>query len=412
MARVTSIELADDAGTLVGATVHGTSVIVNAVERFDRRTASAPGGVTRALQQARGMLDLPRRTRVVLWDGRAALRPESSPVVQTITEAGFEIERIVSPCDALAALARTRHPRPDATILWVAINRTHVAIVVMRPGRMFYSRSFAWDSTIGAYGSQARLLQRYTLVAWLTPELQRAISATRGQDAEVDGVITCGNLPDLRSLTMPLIEELDLEVETLDSAEGLHVDPPVRESVTDLAPAIRLAVAGAVARTPRPRKAWIRVHAVPAGIAAAAAVVAAGAWWWHERAATVAEPAPRAESSLAAMAPAPADVNLPAPAEIVTAPPAATAPPDSGAAVETAAPPASSVSQSPQITIPKVTAILTSDDRRMALVDGRVVGVGDAVGAWRVAEIEPRTVVLRDASGAELRVPLGGKDRL
>jgi hypothetical protein len=48
----------------------------------------------------------------------------------------------------------------------------------------------------------------------------------------------------------------------------------------------------------------------------------------------------------------------------------------------------------------------------MALVDGRVVGVGDAVGAWRVAEIEPRTVVLRDASGAELRVPLGGKDRL
>ena len=104
---------------------------------------------------------------------------------------------------------------------WLGINRAGVAIVVVRPGKLLYSHSFGWDSSMGAVGTHARLLQRYTLVASLAPEVRRAVAAAREQGTTVDGIVTCGNLPDLRSLTMPLIEELDLEVETLDSLDGI-----------------------------------------------------------------------------------------------------------------------------------------------------------------------------------------------
>ena len=43
---------------------------------------------------------------------------------------------------------------------------------------------------------------------------------------------------------MPLIEELDTEVETLDSLEGLVVTPTATERLTESAAAIRLAVRG------------------------------------------------------------------------------------------------------------------------------------------------------------------------
>ncbi|HTL45246.1 MAG TPA: hypothetical protein VL262_12970 [Vicinamibacterales bacterium] len=399
MTRLTAIELADDAGTLIGASVRGTRVVVNAVERFDRRALARTTGFARALQQARGMLDLPRRTRVVLWGGRPPVDPESSAAVQPLTDAGFEIERVVSPCDALAALARTRHPRPDATILWVAINRRHVAIVVMRPGRLFYSRAFPWDSTIGAVGSHAQLLQRYSLVAFLAPELRRAIEATSAEGGVVDGVATCGDVPELRSLTMPLIEELDLEVETLDSAEGVDADPSVQATVGDVAPAIRLAMAGAVARLPRARKSWTRLHAVPLTGVAAAAVLGAGGWRYASRPIELPAPADVRPAHTAR-----GDVDLPAP------PVAAIPEPSEVDANPGAPPPTPARAPAPTLAmepLPKVTAILTSEDRRTALVNGRTTQVGDRVGRWTVKAIEPDYVLFTEASGAELRVPLG-----
>ena len=401
MARLTSIELADDAGTLIGASVRGSRVIIDAVERFDRLALARTSGFARALQQARGMLDLPRRARVVLWDSGSTARDASSPAVQPLTDAGFEIERIVSPCDALAALARTRRPRPDATILWLALNRSHVAIVVMRPGRMFYSRAFPWDSTVGAVGAHAKLLQRYSLVAFLLPELRRAIEATRDEGGAVDAVATCGDLPELRSLTMPLIDELDLEVDTLDSTDGIDLAPSVEASVGEHAPAIRLAMAGAVARAPRPRKSWARVHAIPLSGAAALAVVAVGGWR------LMPGPIEPPTSDVPAPIAPRGDVNLPVP------PP----PGDPGSVGETvthtpspmstaASAPAPALTPEP---LPRVTAILTSDDRRIALVDGQIRKIGDSVGRWKVTAIEPGYVMFKDApTGAELRVPLGG----
>ena len=55
---------------------------------------------------------------------------------------------------------------------------------------------------------------------------------------------------------------------------------------------------------------------------------------------------------------------------------------------------------------PLVRTILFSANRRLAIVDGRIVGVGDAVGAYTVADIEKGAVVFLAPSGERVRVPV------
>jgi hypothetical protein len=50
--------------------------------------------------------------------------------------------------------------------------------------------------------------------------------------------------------------------------------------------------------------------------------------------------------------------------------------------------------------------VLISADRRLAVVDGAVVAIGDRVGTRTVADIEPNAVVLREASGTEIRLSI------
>lgn len=53
---------------------------------------------------------------------------------------------------------------------------------------------------------------------------------------------------------------------------------------------------------------------------------------------------------------------------------------------------------------PVVRSILYSADRRLAIVDGRIVGVGDPAGTYRVSAIEQDAVVFTTPSGERLRV--------
>ena len=59
--------------------------------------------------------------------------------------------------------------------------------------------------------------------------------------------------------------------------------------------------------------------------------------------------------------------------------------------------------------LPQISTILVSDERRFAMIDGRVVTVGDHVGQRVVTAIEPRAVVFREPSGVQIRVGLGGR---
>jgi MSHA biogenesis protein MshK len=51
--------------------------------------------------------------------------------------------------------------------------------------------------------------------------------------------------------------------------------------------------------------------------------------------------------------------------------------------------------------------ILFSPDRRLAIVNGRIVGIGDDVNGARIVDITPATVLLRDARGRLRILTLG-----
>jgi hypothetical protein len=291
MSTVTAIELGADICALARASVRGDDVHLLAAETLDPAAFPGTDVFTGALRTARRTLALPRSCRVVVWglaEGAQKHDDAVLPLIAPLTDAGFTIDRVVSPCNALAALARLKTSRRENATCWIAINRGGVAIVVVRPGTQLYSHSFVWDSTVGAIGSQARMLQRYSLVAHLAPEVRRAMSAARDQGSPVDAIVTCGNLPDLRSLTMPLIEELDVEVETLDSLEGLIVARNIDERLGDAASSIRLACAAAVARGTRPRDSSRRWRAraaswLIAAVALAVLLVLGYAWYTGTR---------------------------------------------------------------------------------------------------------------------------------
>ena len=56
--------------------------------------------------------------------------------------------------------------------------------------------------------------------------------------------------------------------------------------------------------------------------------------------------------------------------------------------------------------LPKVDSILIDQDRRLALIDGAIVGIGDTVAGRVVVQIERDAVVLREPSGRVVRVRL------
>jgi hypothetical protein len=254
MPGITAVELGADTCALARTSVRRGVIRVTAVEALDPAAFPGLDSFTVALRQTRRALRLPRRCRAVIWglpDGASHKDSTVKPLIAPLVGAGFKIERVVSPCNALAALARLKTARGEGATCWIAINRGGVAIVVVRPGLQLYAHSFLWDSSVGFSGSQALLLQRYSLVAFLLPEIKRAMAVAREKGTPVEAIVTCGNLPDLRSLTMPLIEELDIEVETLDSLDGLVVKAEAADKIGELAPAIRLACAGAIARSTR-----------------------------------------------------------------------------------------------------------------------------------------------------------------
>jgi hypothetical protein len=307
MASITAVELGADICALARTTVRGGEVQLLAAETLDPAAYPSIDAFTTALKQVRKSVKLPRRCRAVVWglpDGSNRKDPAIKPLLAPLIGAGFRVDRAVSPCNALAGLARLRMPRTDGATCWLAINRTGVAIVVVSPGKQLYSHSFAWDSTVGSLGSQARLLQRYSLVAFLAPEIRRAMTACHENGTRIDAIVTCGNLPEIRSLTMPLIEELDVEVETLDSLEGLTVKPDAVDRLADVAASLRLACAGAIARQTRRRDESKRrefgSRATLKIALAAAAIVAAllGGWWWwlQQPARPAAKPSPQSSS--------------------------------------------------------------------------------------------------------------------
>jgi hypothetical protein len=298
MASTTGIELGRESCVLVGirASRAGTADVraLHVIEPGAWPTTDL--ALIETLRSVRGAKGFPRSARIVAWglpDDSAGDKATVRALQRPVVAAGFRVESILTPPQALALLAASR-PRHagDGAVAWLGLNRHGAAIAIVRDGELLFARTFEWAFSTGVMSGKAQLLQRYSLVAQLAPEVHRGIAAVRAsRRIAVDAAVTCGDLPDLRSLTMPLIEELDLEVETLDSTEGLRAIGTARaERFAESAPAIRLACAAAMA--PRKRRAGVIV--MVARVAAVLALIAALAWggfaYWRGSAARTAAP--------------------------------------------------------------------------------------------------------------------------
>ncbi len=422
------------------------------------------------LRSIRRQKKMPRSARVVAWrlpEGAHPDDPVARAALRPLVAAGFRIDALLSPAQALTQLAGLYPPGSEGATAWLALNMSSAAIAIVRGADLLFSRTFEWSFQQAPSGSRAELLQRYSFVAHLAPEVQHGVATVEAAHGiRVGRVVTCGDLPDLRSLTMPLIEELDLEVETLDSAQGLRAAVAAKvDRLSDVAPAIRLAWAAATA--PSQRQA-----AVPLARVAAAAVLLAGLGWLAYAAWTpspgpariAVSPAPpptdRVETPPQAVRRSPgpfqgppvqgtsgspeqsqaggavqasrghrsgdADAEPARPAPVLrTAPPvqAPALPPGASspgavqapAGSESPATPPGQVSRASERPrapaalkepLPVVDSILIDRNRRLAVIGRSVVAVGDRVGPRTVARIEPDFVELREPSGLLVRVPI------
>jgi hypothetical protein len=417
MASATGIELCPDSCLLAGIRpLYGGAAEISAVRRLEGPSwPSQHQLVAQALRTARHDAQLSRRAFVVAWEfnERSAARLGPPDVLTSIEAAGFQIVSVLAPTEALQRLASAKPSSSrEAAGAWLALNKCGAAIAIVRGPDLLYSRTFPWVYREDLKPGRAQALQRYSLVAHLAPEITHGIDVVRAEHGiPIQSIVTCGDLPDLRSLTMPLIEELDLEVETLDSTDGLQLArnasiPGFAES----APAIRLATAATLTSIQE----TTRDSLMPVFVRAAAVIgLFALAWvgyaYWSRS-----DGASRSEGATQESLPHPIatqgrrEPNRATPAE----PPA----PDdrsqqSGRASSdkgTVAAP-SSQPQPPPVPplrepLPRIDTVLIDQDRRLALVEGGVVQVGDAIGSRVVVSIEHDSVVLREPSGRTVRV--------
>src|SRR5689334_793446 len=131
MPAITAIELDGDTCAVARTTLRGRELTVSAAELLTPSSFPGKDAFIAALRNSRRRLRLPRRTRVVLWglpDGASPRDPGAASALAPLTAAGFKVERVVTPCNALGALSRLKSVRGEDATCWVAINSSGVAI--------------------------------------------------------------------------------------------------------------------------------------------------------------------------------------------------------------------------------------------------------------------------------------------
>jgi len=481
----------------------------------DHRYAVVPHGSFRRMRRdaVTGMQGGGVETRGRVADIFAAPRAKGAPTrsvvvalastpglvaaTEWLSAQGVRVQSIVTPALALMSLARLRSAFsvPDHIEAYVALEETTTAVALVRNGLLLAASELAW----GYQNDRGATLSRDEIARRLTDEIERFLAARGARPDVLAQVCICGGLPDLRSMAIRLMEQLDVEVEPLDALFGIdtvHLPEPqheFRERVADL----RLAWAAAAdwpapvnllrERKRRVTKTILTRAAVAAGVATGVGVawqVQRSDWWRSTPSAPRPTPVraaspPKAGPSTAVVAPvrtpprlppsSPVQVRaLPAPAaraEPAAVPPPlvqpravlkpiAQAPPPLPVAPRLAAPPPSMLPPAvqarpvqpvaqprvvqlreeppparvqrqpapdrrpamppPEIALPfdaVLGTILWAPERKLAIIDGRIVQAGDEINGARVVDITPTTVLLRDAQGRLRRLGLGASVR-
>ena len=175
-------------------------------------------------------------------DIRTRLRP--------ITDAGFVVEGVTTPCGALWSQARLRRASaPGEVHAHVALGVSQSALGIFSDGALLYARDLDWGYSAVLPGTSAGH-DRDVLAGRLAAELRRSFLYLKQYwDQDVSHVLLGGDMPEIRSLTAPLIERLNIEVETLDTLEGIDT-ATLPEGFADRASTLRLASSIAVQPPP------------------------------------------------------------------------------------------------------------------------------------------------------------------
>jgi hypothetical protein len=423
MSDVTGIELGPNYCVLARATRHGTRTTVSAASTIGPdewpEDSSERADLLRRIKRHER---LPSRARVVQWraaDAGKAAAPHQADLLRSLSDAGFEIESTQTPAQALAELVRDRSLELDhKPVAAIALNTHGALVAIVSDGAVISSRTLQWTLGKPFSGKYSEQLERYVVISQLAPQLQHIIQLARPvYGADVSSIVLCGNLPNLRSLSMLLIEELDMEVETLDSTDILAPGTRDAGQLSEATPALQLAVAASLAGS-RPATASSS-FARPA-IGALAFVLATG--WAYAQLSGASRAKPLLPDGVGTVASLPAVPDLPAEATMgrIGQPPPSTAHPP--AAAVTPAPvvraeredersSATPTTGMPAPPLPRVDGLMIAGERRLAIVDGIVVSPGDKVGVRTVERIDRDGVTLRDRSGREVLVPVRPRKR-
>jgi hypothetical protein len=396
----------------------------------------------------------PRRTVVVAL----ARTNNVAAALRAFTSAGVKVRSIVTPALALMSLARmrcrlARAGSADMAEAFVAIEDTTTAIALMRDGALVAARELDWG-----YRSAAGVRSREDAARRLGDAIEGFLGDCGVRASALSQICVCGGMPELRNVTLPLMERFDVEVEPLDSLFGIDADhlPEPADDFRERVVGLRLAWAVAAdwhapinflrERRRRTVKTVLTRAAVVAGVATGVALA-----WRAQRselfqpgaplpktpaptrpsaarpelreappaAAAIAEPAIAPPSSppvsASSLAQAPTQESPRAPEVVLTpvAPRAAQGPPPVTARNEPSAPPPIASLPRPSDTVTRrppveetplpfdgsLGTILYGSDRKLAMVDGRIVQVGDDVRGARVIDILPDAVLFRDVQG-------------
>jgi hypothetical protein len=150
---------------------------------------------------------------------------EMSVALQPIIDAGIRVLAVTTPAMALGSLARLRRPfsTPDAVEAYVALEEEMTCIALVRGSVVIAAHELAWGYIDERQpGRQTR--QRDDITKRLGDAIAEFITGIGGSATDIGQLCVCGGLPELRSMTAPLMERFDVEVEPLDSLFGIDAD--------------------------------------------------------------------------------------------------------------------------------------------------------------------------------------------
>ena len=323
---------------------------------------------------------------------------EMKRALEPLIDAGIRVRTVMTPGAALGSVAWRRHLAGESAVLaaYVAIETTATCMALARNGLLVAVRDLPWGYRQD--GGNARKCDE--IAGRLGEELAELFAGVAGSGNGVVGQLCiCGGFEELHGITAPLMERLDVVVETLDGS-AFTLASAVAESVPAPINLLR-------ARRRSESRLVLAYSAVGAGLVAGVAIglaVTRSPQWpavgrmFAPHAVTRTEILPiRLLESIAGTTGSPLTAANALPITPPTEEPS----------------PKTYESNTPMPADPvlpldaDLRLILYAPGRRLAIINGRIMALGDLVGAARIIDITTEAVLLRDPQGQTRKLVLG-----